>query len=208
MNNIIMHLSKIIYPCSPYVESTGFTRLMYLVINTRTNPQYLEDIKNILDNNILELDKQNDEGWTAIMLAVRNYNTRSTPDTVSLLLYYNPDMFLTNNNDDTVFDLCICNYNHAYFFIIFKLLLDKVDLNKKNNCGDTVFMKIIKKSLLLDDKFVRFFLDNYAEKIDFNITNKSNKTVYDIAVEWKLYNISRIISEYYYSLEKYPDIYL
>ena len=87
-----------IYPCSSITRSIGFTNLMYLVYNTREHPEYLIQIKYILDHYPEELDKQNDIGWTALMIAVRNSCKSSTLDTVKLLLDYHNIKIILNGH--------------------------------------------------------------------------------------------------------------
>ena len=98
--NIIQVDPNFSYLCSSSLRSTGFTSLMYLARNTRKHPEYLKQIKYILDNDIQELNKQNTSGWTALMLSCRNTRTSSTLDTVRLLLSYNPDLYLTRKIDN------------------------------------------------------------------------------------------------------------
>ena len=88
--NIIQIDPNTIYRYYKYNGSTGFTSLMYLVIHTSDHPEYLDQIKYILDNHPEELDKENDSYWSAFELAVINYKRNSTLDTVELLLKYNP----------------------------------------------------------------------------------------------------------------------
>ena len=126
------------YSCSPLVGSTGFTSLMYLVKNTREHPEYLEQIKYILDNNIQELDRQYNLEWTALMIACRNSNTSSTYNTVKLLLEYHPDLNI-NRRDDTVLDIAVAYSNLDSSIETVKLLLDHgADVNKKNRHGYTI----------------------------------------------------------------------
>jgi ankyrin repeat protein len=71
-----------IYRCSKITSSRHFTKLMYLVIN---NKKYGNDIlrKYILENKE-EINKKNNIGWTALMIAARNSNVDNNVETVKL----------------------------------------------------------------------------------------------------------------------------
>ena len=82
------------YECG-YVQgsmhySKGFTTLMYLVKNTRDHPEYLDQIKYILDHHRYDQNRCNTDRWSTLEIAVVNYNTTSTLETVGLLVKYSP----------------------------------------------------------------------------------------------------------------------
>ena len=91
------------------------TRLMYLVGYTREHPEYLEEIRYILDNYPEELNKQLTAGWTAIMISIIKLEYYSTRETIELLLKYNPDLtkHTRYHEYNNIFDcmFCIIDYN-------------------------------------------------------------------------------------------------
>ena len=90
--------------------------LTYLVMNTRNHPEYLDQIRYILDNYPDEINRISNNGWGPINTTLTRCHTTSTLDTLRLLLEYNPDM----NN---VF-LCYA-IDSSCFYEIVKLLVDK-----------------------------------------------------------------------------------
>ena len=73
------------FQCSPVTKSKGFTLLMKLVLMTN-NTEAVKLIKKIITNNPEEINKQNEKGWSALMLASRFSNRDSNIETVKLLL--------------------------------------------------------------------------------------------------------------------------
>ena len=80
------------YPCSPVTTSKGFTNLMYLIINQKIILK--EDLEKLKS----EINEKNEKGWTALMIACRNSNTKSSIKTVKLLLDYGAKVDVQNNN--------------------------------------------------------------------------------------------------------------
>ncbi len=91
-------ISQNIYPCSPYTKSSGFSQLMYYVMQTRDYPVILLEIKKLIESDPLILNKINTKGWTALMLSCRNSGTCSTEDTVQLLIDAKADLNIKHNN--------------------------------------------------------------------------------------------------------------
>ena len=60
------------------LDLTGFTELMVLIMETNKNPENINKITNILINNPEEIDKQHNNGSTALMFASKYSNTEST----------------------------------------------------------------------------------------------------------------------------------
>jgi ankyrin repeat protein len=208
--------------CSNQTRSTGFTSLMYLVNNTHDHPEYHEQIKYILDNYPEELNKQNADGWTALMLACRNSNTTSTLDTVKLLLDYNPDLYLLRIDGYNVIYVTLCNYDaektidllldHG-FSINHPMQYNRTVLHNINSysCSSKILKKLIDRidgnitdvygrtSLIYAiiygiTDIIEYFLTK--DNLDLTIADKYNKTAYDYAIDNKLYKISEMIQNY------------
>ena len=75
-------IKSIEFPCSSLTTSTGFTPLMYLVINTKEYPELNDLIVNFRST----INQQNIKGWSALMLAARNSNTVSSIETIKILI--------------------------------------------------------------------------------------------------------------------------
>lgn len=83
------------YKCSPLTVSSNFTPLMVIVMNTNQYPelnQYIKNYKKIIN-------EVNKEGWTALILACRNVKTKSSIETVKLLIHYGADVNITISNE-------------------------------------------------------------------------------------------------------------
>src|SRR5271166_1486109 len=82
------------YHTSSLTKCTGFTLLMKLAINACQEGvmDYLNRYISTLTKE--EIDKKNNIGWTALMLACRNHNTLSNFETICMLLKYgaNPNL--------------------------------------------------------------------------------------------------------------------
>ena len=122
------------YWCSPITKSTGFTYLMKLVLLTNKNPHLIDKIKNYKN----EINKQNNNGWTALMLSCRNSNTKSNIQTVIELIQENADLNKQNDNGFTALMLS-CRYSNtdSNIQIVKELIQRGADLNKQNNDGRT-----------------------------------------------------------------------
>ena len=176
--NIIQIDPNCEYICSSYSSCSGFTSLMYLVCNTRENPEYLEQIKYILDNYLEELNKQNALNFTPIMLAVMNYNTNSTLETVNLLLEYKPDLNIIGYGDCTVIERFILNEQD---YSMIKLLLDHgADINRTDLSKKNILMYLSSRHDAYEK--IKFFLENS----DIDIYYKKyihDKTIYEYILE-------------------------
>ncbi len=73
------------YDCSPLTKSTGFTPLMRMV-QCADRVNILGIITTHIKKYPLDLDHQNEKGWTALMIACRNSSTTSSNLIVDLLL--------------------------------------------------------------------------------------------------------------------------
>jgi ankyrin repeat protein len=74
MNNIVVdelfthYYKSKEYPCSRYTESKGFNKLMYLLVTFPNRTELL--IKYIIDHPD-EINEQNEEGWTPLMIVAK-----------------------------------------------------------------------------------------------------------------------------------------
>lgn len=89
-NNIIYRVANKIkvsdYPLIKSTHSKGMTYLMKLVLLTKENPRFLEEIETHVTNNPMSLEETNHKGWTPLMIAAANTNTVSSVETVAKLI--------------------------------------------------------------------------------------------------------------------------
>ncbi len=195
------------YECCLGIKCGGFTELMYLVTHYQKIDNYEEKIINWLYHNESKINATNELGWTALMLACCNSNTR----VVKLLLdcFANPN--IQNNNLDTALILAckyinICsnieiiellaNYNideNSYIFLVQKafktydkdlleqISFPKTDLNKKNINGDTALITIIEYADNANATIgVKLLLEN---GVNINDVDKNLESALHIAVQ-------------------------
>ena len=75
------------YPCSPVTESKGFSRLMWLVIHLDDFSEFLPRIKHIIAHSTpSQLDYQNDNGWTVLMILSRSTKRKYYVELLELLI--------------------------------------------------------------------------------------------------------------------------
>lgn len=150
------------YDCSPYVKSTGFTKLMYIIINIKDDPALRNDIKNYVDI----IDVQNDQGWIAFMIACRNCSS-SGFETVKMLYDLGANIHLPNNKGSTAFmSACVDNA-----IDVMNLLLPHINVNLQNNNGETSLILLGIHDCKIE--VFQFLLDVGA---DVHITNKNGYT--------------------------------
>ncbi len=160
------------YYCREMVKSAGFTLLMKLVLLTKKKKKAIYLIRKILNKNPNTIDKKNDKGWTALMLAVRNSNTCSTENTVKILIDAGADLNLQSNIGATALGH---SENHCENNI-FKMLINAgVGINLQNNNGMSVLMGVIRSdnSNTCRVEKVKILLDT---GVDINLQNKRGNT--------------------------------
>lgn len=74
-----------------YNMCTKFTHLMKLVLVVNQFPNVLELIEELIEKNPGELDKQNSNGWSALMIASINCSRQSSIECVKLLIKLGAD---------------------------------------------------------------------------------------------------------------------
>src|SRR5437868_13798683 len=82
------------YACSPYTKSNGFNILMRHIMMVNKHPELFIGIDLIIKLRPDLLNKQNNKGWTPLMLACRNSRTVSSEKVVKLLIHSRADLDL------------------------------------------------------------------------------------------------------------------
>lgn len=118
------------YACSPLLKCKGFSILMFIVINTRKYPE----LNTLIPKYKHIINEQNDEGWTALMLACRNSNDSSSNDTVKILLECDAYVNMQEKGGWTALMLAAQNSNaSSNNDTVLLLLTHGADINKLNN---------------------------------------------------------------------------
>ncbi len=135
------------YECDPYTKSRGFTLLMKMVLLTKEYPELNNTIKEYIINNKEELNKQNERGWTALMLVCQNIRTKSSEETLRVLIDAACDLNLKNINLCTALMIsCMYSGTNSTENTV-KMLIDAgCNLDLQDNYGCTALMLACKYS--------------------------------------------------------------
>ena len=129
-----------IYQCSPITECKNFTKLMYMIIMNIPIDSYIKDNKE-------EINKKNEGGWTALMIASRNSRINNNMHNVEILLRSGADPNLHTNNGWTALMLASRISNIDSNIQTVKMLLEsEAKPNLKDNNGWTALMLASKYS--------------------------------------------------------------
>jgi len=128
------------YYCTIYTTSKGFTILMRKVLE-KNRPNILNEIEKIIDYDPEILNKQNDEGFSAAMVACLNHNGCSSLEIVKLLIRSGCNLNLTDKIDETVLmKLCYSTDNSEIIKLLINLPKEQCDINFKDELGRTALM--------------------------------------------------------------------
>ena len=151
-----------LYYCSKDVNSSGFTHLHKCVMNTKKNPFLNNYIDEYLSLNPKEIDITNKVGWSALMLAVANFKTKSSRETVEILLKHNTNVNIQDIDGWTPLMLA-CRYSKNITVIIEMLLKYGADINVQDKYGWTALMMACRHSKTTSsNKTVELLLKNHA----------------------------------------------
>ena len=173
------------YQCSEFVKSKKFTHLQKCIINTRKYNILNKYIKIYLKYNIEELNKINDEGWTALMLAVRNSNTLSTEKTVKILLKYSPDINIRTKDNITALILAVINSNQSSTLkTVHMLLKNGANINIKYKNMSSLFLSCINSNCSSNEETVKLLLKYKANANEYI----NYKSILEICYDLYKYN--------------------
>lgn len=155
-NNFFRNYSKNLeYPCSRNTLSDNFTMLMFMIINMTD----IDIIADYVSKNRNQVNKQNNKGWTALMIACCSSNIYGN-DTVELLLQNNADANMKNNNLQTALTLSIINNNTNSNIETIMILLNYLAyINPQDIEKNTPLMYVCKNYNL---ELVKLLLDHKA----------------------------------------------
>jgi len=133
------------YKCSNNIKSTGFQLIHKLTMLTRKNPDAFDILIDYLNENPSTINNINDEGWTALMLAVRNSNIDSSEKTVQMLLENGADPNIQDNTGWTSLMMAVRYSNTDSSEKTVQMLLENgADTNIKNNAGYISLMMAVR----------------------------------------------------------------
>lgn len=127
------------YSCTFFCYSKHFTHLHKCVMNTREYSFLNEYICEYLKQNPNEVNVQNKKGYTALMLASANSRSRSTEETVKILLNYEQNINIRNIDGSTaLLDTVISMGSGSSSVDTVKILLEHgANVNAQNKYGIT-----------------------------------------------------------------------
>jgi len=150
------------YPCSPLTKSTGFTKLMFLIIRVKK----IDMIKLHFENHELEINKQNDKGWTALHIVCRNANDYDL-EVARWLLLNGANVNLCNNEGFSPLLMSCRHSNKGSNNETVKLLLEcgaNVDLCE-NNGWNPLLASCRNSNIDSNNETVKLLL-NYGANVD------------------------------------------
>lgn len=135
------------YPCSPYLNSRHCTKLMYLIMNVKVIQNGKDVLRDYILNNKDEINKKNDEKWTALMIAVQNNRDFCILEEIKLLIKNGAVINEKNSFGDTALILATTkskNHENLELELIELLLNNGADVNLQNNIGYSALIETIK----------------------------------------------------------------
>ncbi|QGR53605.1 ankyrin repeat-containing protein [Moumouvirus maliensis] len=177
-----------IYPCEEGINCSGFTKLMYLVINEKNMFKGYDVIKKYLIKNKDKIDYQNELGYTALMLAVINYPKKTSLKTINLLLKF--ESCVTTGNYDGYDAICLAikNFNVHESLNLIKLLL-QYDPEFFDSCFDKVEYPVLYDTIKnINISILQLILDNIS---DINKKINYNQTYVSCAIDTQNKNLIR-----------------
>src|SRR5438105_1977527 len=130
-----------LFYCYEGINTSGFTKLMKWVMLTKSNPDLLANIKHLIESDPVILDKQNEIGWTALMLACVNSSTHSCVKTLELLLSFKPNLELKTSPGKTALALlCSLSRETEETEVIELLIRAGANVNAIDDSGYSVLM--------------------------------------------------------------------
>ena len=125
------------------VDSLGFSPLLLLCRNNQSN-KLVQLVTAFLLRNSVDLDYQNARGWNALISVCFYYTNPHIYEVVALLLKndVNTDA-VTKKGWSAIFALCRRTHKaEPYFFDVFQLLINKIDVATKTSAGSNVLVAL------------------------------------------------------------------
>ena len=170
------------YSCSKNITCKKFNHLQKCVIQTAKYNFLEKYIDLYLDEYPEVINYQNENGWTALMLAARNSNHTSTDKTVEILLKHGADVNIQDHSSNTASILSSNNFQGDSSVRTIELLLRyKANVNIQDFNGFTALMfATFDTQSEKSKKVISLLLDHHA---DVNIHNKDYDTAFTLAIK-------------------------
>jgi len=134
------------YYCSPTTRSTGFSLLMKLVLMANKQPTAIPIIENLIKDPT-ELNRVNNIGWSALIIACRNSGTYSNNYVVQILVNAGSDVNAEDHQGYTA--LMLASISSTVETI--KMLINAgADVNHTNNYQKSALHIVIRNSMAYD----------------------------------------------------------
>lgn len=184
------------YDCSPVTKCAGFTFLHKLVLLTKKYPELNNVIRSV---NPEEINKVNENGWSALFLEILNNTALSSMKTIKLLLELGADVNCRLKNGSPLFSEAMYCYNSTK---IVKLLLKYgADINVRNNRGFTPLMRCVEYFNAFTIETIKLLL-----QLGVNINDKSNEGFTALMIASENSNSSSNIEVVRFLLDNGADI--
>ena len=152
-----------------------FTKLMYLIITRKNIKMDIKKLSNIcvIKKIRSKINHQNEEGWTALMIAVTVIiDGWCSYQTIKLLLKNGADPNMIEKNSWTALTLTIHNWNKQYGYYVVKLLINYgADINYLDKDNWTPLIFACRSTNI--HKTVGILLDR---KVNIEIKDKNGRT--------------------------------
>lgn len=185
MNNQFTEIASIpdyetAYYCRDDVASTQFTHLMKLVMMVKRFPDALHIIREIIETNPEEIDKQNQRGWSPLMLACYNCFAHSSIECVKLLIDSGANVDLQNEHNYNALMLARNYSNDKMAYECFNLLIGAgTNLSLTNACHDNILMLICQyHKLNSSPKCIKLLVESGC---DINLQDRDGQTALILA---------------------------
>lgn len=179
------------YDCSDATKSKGFSHLQKCIVQTIKFNFLEEYIDLYLTENPEAINYQNEKGWSALMIASRNANFKSTFETVKILLKHGADVNHQSKSGKTA--LMFTSFNNYDCLKTFELLLEYgTNINLVDSDGYTALICFTVSKNPDRNKFIETLLKHQP---DLNFTSKEGYTALSIAVNNYQYNSTKDIIE-------------
>lgn len=137
-----------------WLSSYGWTKLMKWVLLTKKNPFLEQKIRDYITKYPEEINARNIHGYTALMIAVLNINTRSTPETVNTLLNAGANVDMQTLRGDTILTMLFQKNYTRSMTESNKYLTNIYDGRNKKTQIDRYSTSLILDSYILFDKSI------------------------------------------------------
>jgi ankyrin repeat protein len=137
VNDLLRYYDKHVpYPCSKEIKSKGFNKLMYLLV---TFPNRIELLIKYIIDHPEQINEQNNEGWTPLMIVAQN-GRQYDPQILKSLIAHGSNLDIRNDLRQTASILALKS-NSDSNLATFKILLEAERYGFKTNSGIKIIIE-------------------------------------------------------------------